>query len=174
MPETGVPKGRCCNAAPRALSSASNTSTSRNEFSPAGFSTAANRRARFGEPAAFGGVDGGAGRVQFSEERVFTSTNTRQSPSRNTRSISPCADRKFAVKNLSPCFRRCFLAARSPSLPRRRCSGRAGPVNRSLMRRIRFTPQNNAPCRALTGAKLRRWIGQGPSLARAARCCGVP
>src|SRR6476660_8021436 len=64
-----------------------------------------------------------AGRVQSSEERVLTSTKTRQSPSRKTRSISPRCERKFAVRNFNPAFFKWRFAALSPSSPRRRWSG---------------------------------------------------
>ena len=66
-----------------------------------------------------------AGRVQSSDERVLTSTNTRQSCSRKTKSISPRSDLKFAVRNLRPSFFRRLRAARSPSKPCRRCRGRS-------------------------------------------------
>ena len=79
-----------------------------------------------------------AGRVHSSDDRVFTSTNTRQSSSRKIRSISPRSDRKFAVRNFSPRFWRCFFAARSPSSPRRKCSGFSFPPRSNLMRPMKL------------------------------------
>jgi len=74
-----------------------------------------------------------AGRVHSSDERVFTSTNTRQSPSRKIKSISPRAERKFAARNFKPSFCKCFFAARSPSSPRRKCSGFSRRTNHNLI-----------------------------------------
>lgn len=34
--------------------------------------------------------------------------------------------------------------------------------------------RTNSSCSAFNGAKLRRWIGHGPSFAIAAKCAGVP
>ena len=45
------------------------------------------------------------------------------------KSISPCAERKFAARNFRPACCKYFFAARSPSSPRRKCSGFAAPAN---------------------------------------------
>jgi hypothetical protein len=66
---------------------------------------------------------------QSSDERVLTSSNARQSPSRKINSISPRAERKFAARNFRPHFCKNFFAACSPRSPRRKCSGFALPAN---------------------------------------------
>ena len=66
-----------------------------------------------------------AGRVHRSSERVFTSANTKQSPSRNTKSISPRRlDWKLRTSSFMPRRFKCFAAALSPSRPRVQARGR--------------------------------------------------
>ena len=79
-----------------------------------------------------------AGRVQSSDDLVFTSTNARQSPSRKIKSISPRAERKLAVKIQAEFLQVPFRRAFCPSSPRRKCSGFALPANRALILSKKF------------------------------------
>ena len=67
-----------------------------------------------------------------SVRRVLTSQNTRQSPSRATRSISPCGQRQLRSSTCRPCSVRYRAARSSPYLPRARrpssCGCAVAPV----------------------------------------------
>lgn len=65
--------------------------------------------------------------------RVFTSTNTKTSPSLKTKSISPPAAEKLEVRYFIPRVERCFFAYCSPRLPIKRCCGNGGFCFRNFL-----------------------------------------
>ena len=142
----------------------------RRETAPDGASVTATRsirQKRFGEvgppgqkrlrrqqeAAGLAAVTDSSAAPSRSPRRVFTSTKTSTSPSRMIRSSSPDGQRQFAATNGYPVFQ---MAARQAL---------AGCAE-SLAGGLGHGPGSHAA----TGAKQRRWCGQGPCSANRALC----